>query len=222
MGVRKRIVRIWDVPAGGILPALVVVSAAFALGGVLGCGLAAQVGGGGGDMLHAYVTGYLTAARAGEAAPPHMLSVVWSTIRWPVFAVLMGFTGLGLLGIPVLFSIRGFLLSFAITSFVRMFGGVGGVLAFLTFGVTGLVAIPVLFVLGVQSLAAARLLAGRFFGRRQAEFALWPGVLGAVRPVQRRAVSVCAAGVCGSARAGPAGGPAVLNPGVEKVLAWTF
>lgn len=103
-------------------------------------------------MLHAYVTGYLTAARAGEAAPPHMLSVVWSTIRWPVFAVLMGFTGLGLLGIPVLFSIRGFLLSFAITSFVRMFGGVGGVLAFLTFGVTGLVAIPVLFVLGVQSL----------------------------------------------------------------------
>ena len=144
MGVRKRIVRIWDVPAGGILPALVVVSAAFALGGVLGCGL--------------------TAARAGEAAPPHMLSVVWSTIRWPVFAVLMGFTGLGLLGIPVLFSIRGFLLSFAITSFVRMFGGVGGVLAFLTFGVTGLVAIPVLFVLGVQSLAAARLLAGRFLG----------------------------------------------------------
>ena len=115
-------------------------------------------------MLHAYVTGYLTAARAGEAAPPHMLSVVWSTIRWPVFAVLMGFTGLGLLGIPVLFSIRGFLLSFAITSFVRMFGGVGGALAFLTFGVTGLVAIPVLFVLGVQSLAAARLLAGRFLG----------------------------------------------------------
>ena len=54
MGVRKRIVRIWDVPAGGILPALVVVSAAFALGGVLGCGLAAQVGGGGGDMLHAW------------------------------------------------------------------------------------------------------------------------------------------------------------------------
>ena len=53
MGVRKRIVRIWDVPAGGILPALVVVSAAFALGGVLGCGLAAQVGGGGGDMLRA-------------------------------------------------------------------------------------------------------------------------------------------------------------------------
>ena len=81
MGVRKRIVRIWDVPAGGILPALVVVSAAFALGGVLGCGLAAQVGGGGGDMLRAYVTGYLTAARAGEAVPPHMLSVVWSTIR---------------------------------------------------------------------------------------------------------------------------------------------
>ena len=36
--------------------------------------------------------------------------------------------------------------------FAIAFGGVGGVLAFLTFGVTGLVAIPVLFVLGVQSM----------------------------------------------------------------------
>mgnify|MGYP006891728372 CR=1 FL=1 len=167
MGVRKRIVRIWDVPAGGILPAAVHKSLCkfpvprflpdipeFLIDSFLLYQFS----------VNAYVTGYLTAARAGEAVPPHMLSVVWSTIRWPVFAVLMGFTGLGLLGIPVLFSIRGFLLSFAITSFVRMFGGVGGVLAFLTFGVTGLVAIPVLFVLGVQSLAAARLLAGRFLG----------------------------------------------------------
>ena len=164
MGVRKRIVRIWDVPAGGVLPALLVVSAAFALGGVLGCTLAAQVGGGGGDMLSAYVKGYLAAAQSGAVESPHMLSTVWSTVRWPLFAALMGFTALGMLGIPLLFSIRGFLLSFAITSFVRMFGGAGGVLAFLTFGVTGLVSIPVLFVLGVQSLAAARHLAGRFLG----------------------------------------------------------
>ncbi len=162
MSVRKRIVRIWDMPAGGVLPALTVVSAAFVLGGVLGCALATQVDGGGSDTLSAYIKGYLAVAQSGAVASPHILSTIWTTVRWPLFAIFMGFTALGVLGVPVLFSMRGFLLSFAITSFVRMFGGAGGVLAFLAFGITGLVAIPVLFVLGVQSFAAARLLAGRF------------------------------------------------------------
>lgn len=162
--MRKRVVRIWDVPAGGLLPALVTVSVAFALGGLLGCFLAAQVDGGGNDGLMAYLQGYLASARAGAVAPPTLWSVVWENLRWPLFTFFMSFTALGMLGIPVLFSMRGFLLSFAVSSFVRMFGGAGGVLAFFAFGMTGLIAVPVLFVLGVQGFAAARELAGRFFG----------------------------------------------------------
>lgn len=157
-------VRIWDVPAGGLLPALMTVSIAFALGGLLGCFLAAQVGGGGNDSLTTYLQGYLASARAGGVTPPALWAVVWETLRWPLFTFFMSFTALGMLGIPVLFSIRGFLLSFAVSSFVRMFGGVGGVLAFFAFGMTGLIAVPALFVLGVQGFAAARELAGRFFG----------------------------------------------------------
>ena len=64
--MRKRIVRIWDVPAGGLLPALITVASAFCIGGLAGMLLAAQVGGGGHDSLAAYIEGYLAAAKSGS------------------------------------------------------------------------------------------------------------------------------------------------------------
>ena len=89
--------------------------------------LAAQVGGGGHDSLAAYIEGYLAAAKSGSVVlSPGLLSVLWESVRWPLFAFLMGFTALGVLGIPTLFAVRGFLLSFAaaggIIAFTPMFG----------------------------------------------------------------------------------------------------
>ena len=43
-------------------------------------------------------------------------------------------------------------------------GGAGCLLALLVFGVSGALSVPVLFVLGVQGLLAARVLAGRVWG----------------------------------------------------------
>ena len=162
--MRKRIVHIWDVPAGGALTALAVVSAAFCLGALAGMLVASQVGGGGQDSLTAYLERYLAAAQSGAAAPPRVSSILWETLRWPVLTFLLGFTALGVVGIPLLFGVRGFLLSFSIACFVRLFGGAGCLLALLIFGVGGAVSVPVLFVLGVQSLLAARALAGRVWG----------------------------------------------------------
>ena len=73
-----------------------------------------------------------------------------------------------LLGLPVLFAVRGFLLAFSIASFVRLFGGTGCLLALLVFGVGGAFSVPALFVLGVQSFMTARTLAGRVWGESKA------------------------------------------------------
>ena len=155
---------IWDVPPGGVLTALAVVSAAFCLGALAGMLLASQVGGGGQESLTAYLERYLAAAKLGAAGPPRVSAVLWETLRWPVSAFLLGFSALGVVGIPLLFAARGFLLSFAVSSFVLMFGGAGAILAFFAFGFTGMLSLPVLFVLGVQGLTAACRLAGRSFG----------------------------------------------------------
>lgn len=162
--MRRAVAGVWDVPDGGFLPALAVTAAFFLAGGLAGCLLASYVGGDGGASLSAYLQGFLRASGAGEVDAPAMAALVWNTARWPLLAVLLGFTALGLLGLPLLFAVRGFLLAFSIASFVRLFGGAGCLLAFLVFGISGAVAVPALFVLGVQSLVAARVLASRFLG----------------------------------------------------------
>lgn len=162
--MRRAVAGVWDVPFEGGGSALVVTAAAFFLGGVAGCLLAASVGGGGSESLASYIEGFWAVARADSMTPPDLLPLVWEILRWPLFTVVFSFTALGLVGIPVLFFIRGFLLSFAIASFSRIFGGAGGLMAVVVFGVSGLFSVPALFALGVHGFAAARSLAGRAMG----------------------------------------------------------
>lgn len=126
------------------------------------------VGGAGQESLRAYLEGFLSTAQSGGTAVPALAVQLWDILRWPGLALLLGFTALGVLGLPLLFAVRGFLLAFSIAAFVQMFGSAGCLLAFLVFGVSGGLSIPALFVLGVQSLNAARSLASRFLGEGKA------------------------------------------------------
>ena len=143
----RRAAEAWRISGDGLIPVLAVTAACFLLGGLVGCLLASHIGGGGQESLAAYVEGFLRAAQAGEITAPALASLVWDTVRWPLLALLLGFTALGLLGLPLLFAVRGFLLAFSIASFVRLFGGAGCLLALLVFGVSGALSVPVLFVL---------------------------------------------------------------------------
>lgn len=160
---KRQITRILDVPSAGTTPALLILTVSFLLGGLVGCALAASVGGAGSESLSAYIRNYIAASEAGLTTPPELLPLIWEVCRWPLMTMILGFTAVGIVGVPVLFAVRGFLFSFAVSAFVRMFGTSGEILAVLIFGFTGLLEIPVLFVLGVQSLSTAWTLTGRAF-----------------------------------------------------------
>lgn len=162
--MRRAVGGAWNVPEAGMLPALAVISVSFFLGGVAGCCLSTFVGGAGEESLRLYLEAFLTTAQGEGAAAPGLAAQLWDVLRWPALALLLGFTALGVLGLPVLFAARGFLLAFSISAFVQMFGSAGCVLAFLLFGVGGCFSVPALFVLGAQGLTAARALASRFLG----------------------------------------------------------
>ena len=170
--MRRAVAGVWDVPVESGGTTLAAIGICFFLGSVAGCLLAAAAGGSGAESLRTYLQGFLSAAGEGSVQPPALLPLMWEVLRWPILTVVLGFTALGVLGIPILFSVRGFLLSFAVSSFVRMFGSEGCFAAALIFGVSGAVSIPALFVLGVQGLAASARLAGRTIGesRRTSPF----------------------------------------------------
>ena len=167
MEMHRPVAGIWDVPAAGYVPALAALAASFFAGGLVGCLVAAQVDGAAADSLAAYLRTVLNGFQTGGGSTPGAFLLLWGVLRWPLFALLFGFTALGLLGLPVLFAVRGFLLAFSVSAFVRIFGSAGVLLSFLLFGVSGLISVPVLFLLGVQSLTAARGLAAHFWGEER-------------------------------------------------------
>ena len=158
--MRRAVPRVWNGAESSILPSLLVTAICFFIGGLAGCLLAGCAEGSGIESLTAYLEDFLYSAEAGKLAVPSIAAQVWDLIRWPLFAILLGYTALGLFGLPFLFITRGFLLGLSIASFVRLFGSPGCLAAFVLFGISGMLSVPVLFVLGVQSLISARHLAG--------------------------------------------------------------
>lgn len=160
----KRFSRIWDVPLSGSAAVLVILSVAFLLGGLTGCLLVNQVGGEGGEALADYLDFFLEACSSGASEKPQLLFCVRDTFRWPLIVLLLGLTPIGLLGIPAVFLVRGFLISFAVSSLFRAIGMTGLGLAFAVFGISGLISVPSLFVLGVHSFLLAGSVTGRLLG----------------------------------------------------------
>lgn len=164
---KRRRDRALRVSRGSWMPPLSVLCLFFALGVILGFLFAKEISQTENSALFLYMEEYLSAVRNGNFTLPGILPVLWETFRWPLLVVLLSFTAIGFLGIPVVFIVRGFLLSFAVAAFVRVFGGIGVVLAFLLFGITGALSVPVLFVLGVQGMMACRDLAMGLTGEKR-------------------------------------------------------
>lgn len=162
--MRRAVGGAWNVPEERILPALAVISVSFLVGGLAGSLMSTFVGGAGQESLRNYLEVFLGSAQSGEMCAPGLAVQLWDLLRWPAAALLLGFTALGVLGLPLLFAVRGFLLAFSIAAFVQIFGSAGCLMAFLVFGIGGGISVSALFVLGVQSLAASRRLASRFLG----------------------------------------------------------
>lgn len=75
-------------------------------------------------------------------------STLWEALSWPLLLVLLSFGPPGVVGIPCVFLIRGFLLSYACSSFVAMYGLHGLGWNALFFGVSALFLLPICVCIG--------------------------------------------------------------------------
>lgn len=181
----RTVTGIWWSPTAEGTPALVVTAAFFTLGGLMGCLLAFRMADAGMEAMTAYLDRFLAVAQAGGLEVPAMAELFWRTLRWPLAAVLLGFSALGMFGIPILSCMRGFFLSFSIACFALSYGRDGLAIAFFLLGIPGLLAVPAFILLATQSFSAACAQMGRA-GRRELPF----------RREYFFRCGVCAAAVC--------------------------
>ncbi len=160
--MRVEIRKKWDLPLEQ-KAALAVLSAAFLLGGLLGCLLAALSSGTGAEELSSYLTGYLALAREG-GIPRGLWPLLWGQVKYVLAVLVLGLTALGLAGVPILFGLRGFFFSFSAACFCRVFGKRGLLPAFFLFGLPALLWVPALFLSGVPGFLSARQLLRRMSG----------------------------------------------------------
>lgn len=84
-------------------------------------------------------------------------SILWDCLRWPLAVVISSFFTLGIVTIPVLLLIRGFLLSYAASCFAVSMQQAGAAAEVVIFFVPALLVVPVMFLLGCDGMRSARL-----------------------------------------------------------------
>ena len=144
---RKR-VHLWALRGLEELRALGSITLCFALGSAAGCWCSAVLEQEGTEALRGWLTDYLTVSRSAGGGG-RWLSVLWQMLRMPLMLTLLQYTVLGMLFIPLLMLARGFLLSFAVTGFVRAYAWRGLLCALLLFAPLGMVELSALFVLAM-------------------------------------------------------------------------
>ena len=149
VAVRRTAKRIRSAPSWDGLTQLAVLAFCFAAGAVGGFFLSAAVGDN--SELLDYLSWYFQSAAQGIGSAPSLGAAIWDMVRWPAIVLLLGFTPVGAVGIPLVMGARGFLLCYAASTFARLFHLPGMAAALTAFGVTVLIAVPVLFVVAADS-----------------------------------------------------------------------
>lgn len=132
----------------------------FALGVLSGFYWAGKLGASGDLSFSGWMSGYQQGFSLLPGVSVPFWEVLWSVARWPILVWFLGMTGLGVWMVPIMFVLRGFLLSFCVAGLSGAAQG-GALLAFLLFGCGGLVTLPILFLLGGRAWGQAAVWRGR-------------------------------------------------------------
>lgn len=127
---------------------LVTLCAFFAVGIIAGQCVGAAALQENGSELTEYVQGYIGAASVYPVEPVSVLRTFAAYFRVPLLLLLLGFCTFGAVVIPVVCTVQGFLLSFAVGCFASAFGRSGFLLTLAAFGVRSAVLLPCALLIG--------------------------------------------------------------------------
>lgn len=123
----------------------VILSCGFLIGSILGATWAAGLDSVQTEQLRSYISEYLSVAEQTGVAVAFG-SVFWNHFRWYLCLFFFGLSACCVLCLPVMLGLRGFLLTFAVGCFLRVFGGTGIVPVLVLFGLPSVLWLPAMWI----------------------------------------------------------------------------
>ena len=135
--------------------ALLVACALFLCGALLGCLFAFRIKGESQQTLLAYLEGFVQGVNSQQTPWARIGKAFMNAFQFHLPVFLLGFTVIGVVGIPLLLAAKGFFLSFTLACFIFAYGKAGVWLAFGAFGVQNMILIPCLLYLAFDGFFAS-------------------------------------------------------------------
>ena len=130
---------------------IIVMGCSFLCGSILGSAFAAGLSEIQTDEIRTYLQDYISLAHS-SILPKSFASALRHHCFWLLLCVLAGSSVLGIIFLPFLFTVRGFLLVFMTGCFVRIFGGRGIVPAVLISGLSACAWLPGMLIVSLRVL----------------------------------------------------------------------
>lgn len=124
---------------------LLLLSAAFLFGAIMGCLLEGKL------PASPYIASFWSHATQGTILPP-LWRELWLVFRWPIAVVVLAMLPLAGVTLPILFFLRGLFLSYGLVALIGDTSGAEILCTMVILGPTCLLTIPILFVLGTAGL----------------------------------------------------------------------
>lgn len=148
--MKRILMKVWDVPGNTMLPALVFLCVCFVIGAITGSVVAAN--GGDSGQIVSLVADYAVLEDI------NFWNVLFNILRFPIIVIICGLCVFGTVLIPIVIAVRGFMLLFTITTFVRLFGGSGLLYSLSLFGIQCLFVLPCILLLAAQGIVSSSIL----------------------------------------------------------------
>lgn len=147
------------------LPALLLISFFFLFGVLLGQVFANRTPDSVISEIKRYLADYICLCGVRDFSSEAFFSTLWSYFRYPLLSLLLGFSSVGVLFLPCISVVFGFLLSYSVSCFVASFGTFGVFFSLAVFGLRCFVTLPCFLISAVYSFRSSLVLAGAAFGR---------------------------------------------------------
>lgn len=135
---------------------MVFLSAMFLCGVCAGCATAAYITGDYANFLNEYITKEVLVSVSDIQVKEFFLKTLVSLYKYPMVIFLLGYTAFGIFFIPVVLILRGYFISFCVTSIVRGLGYKGLLTAFSIYGLQTVLSIPCLLVISMKAMRASQ------------------------------------------------------------------